>query len=74
VTLIGKPGCHLCDQARTKIADICAELEIGWTELSILDDPKLADRYFELIPVILVDGNIHDQWGVDSARLKKALS
>lgn len=74
MTLIGKPGCHLCDQARTKIAAICAELEIGWTELSILDDPKLADRYFELIPVILVDGKIHDQWQVDSARLKKALS
>jgi len=74
VTLIGKPGCHLCDQAREQIAAVCAELQVGWTELSILDDPKLADLYFELIPVTLIDGKVHDQWRVDSTRLKKALS
>lgn len=47
---------------------------VGWTELSILDDPKLADQYFELIPVTLVDGKAHDQWNVDPERLRKALS
>jgi Glutaredoxin-like domain (DUF836) len=74
VTLIGKPGCHLCDQARTVINNVCSQLGVGWTELSILDDPQLADQYFELIPVTLVDGKAHDQWNVDPERLRKALS
>lgn len=74
VTLIGKPDCHLCQDAAQIIASVCAELDVGWTELSILDDPKLADQYFESIPVILVDGKPHDQWRVDPDRLKKALT
>lgn len=53
---------------------MCSQLNVGWTELSILDDPRLADQYFELIPVILVDGKPHDQWKVDPDRLKKALT
>jgi len=73
VTLIGKPGCHLCDDARAVISRVCQKLQVGWTELSILDDPKLADLYFEAIPVTLVDGKVHDQWRVDPARLEKAL-
>lgn len=74
VTLIGRPDCHLCEDARKIIAKVCADLNVGWTELSILDDPKLADQYFELIPVTLVDGKPHDQWKVDPARLEKALT
>jgi len=74
VTLISRPVCHLCDDARAAIAEVCEELDVGWTELSILDDPKLADKYFDLIPVTLVDGKPHDQFRVDRKRLKKALS
>ena len=73
VTLIGKPGCHLCDEARTVIARVCSDLGEQFEELSILDDPRLADRYFETIPVTLVDGKPHDQWRVDEARLRAAL-
>jgi hypothetical protein len=74
VTLIGRPDCHLCDEARKTITNVCNELNVGWEELSILDNPKLADQYFELIPVTLVDGLPHDQWKVDPDRLRKALS
>lgn len=73
MTLIGKPGCHLCDDARLIISQVCADLEIGWTELSILDNPALADQYFESIPVTLVDGKVHDQWRVNPDRLRSAL-
>ncbi len=74
VTLIGKPDCHLCQEAAEIVQRVCSELNIGWTQLSILDDPKLADLYFETIPVVLVDGKPHDQWRVDPTRLKKALT
>ena len=38
VTLIGKPGCHLCDEARAVVAKVTAELGLEFDELSILDD------------------------------------
>lgn len=74
VTLVGKPDCHLCEAARDVIAAVCAETGDSFVELSILDDPDLADRYWEQIPVTLVDGVPHDFWRVDPARLKAALS
>jgi hypothetical protein len=74
VTLIGKPGCHLCDDAREVVARVAAETGTQWNELSILDDPGLAERYREQIPVVLVDGEQHDYWRVDAERLRGALS
>jgi len=73
VVLIGKPECHLCADARVIIAKVCSELDVQWSELSILDDPALASKYFELIPVTLVDGKPHDQWRVNEDRLRNAL-
>lgn len=72
--LVGKPGCHLCDEARTVVAAVCTDAGAGWTEVSILDDPELADRYAEQIPVVLVDGVVHDFWRVDAGRLREALA
>ncbi len=74
ITLIGKPGCHLCDVAREAIAAVCAETGEGWQELSIEDDPALYDEYWERIPVILVDEQPHDFWRVDPVRLRAALA
>ena len=73
VVLIGKPCCHLCDDARVVIDQVCGDLGIPWAEKSILDDPDLADLYSEQIPVTLVDGEVHDFWRVDPERLKGAL-
>lgn len=73
ITLIGRPGCHLCDDARGVIAEVAEELGVGWEECSIDDDPALAARYSEQIPVTLVDGVQHDFWRVSAARLRAAL-
>lgn len=73
ITLIGKPGCHLCDQARTVIAAVAADTGAGWTEVSILDDESLFEQYAEQIPVTLVDGAQHDYWRVTEKRLRAAL-
>ena len=72
VTLYGKPGCHLCDDARAVIEAVCAELGESFEEVSILDDPELADRFAEEIPVTFVDGRQHDFWRVDPDRLRRA--
>jgi hypothetical protein len=74
ITLVGKPGCHLCDDAREVVARVAAETGTQWRELSILDDAELAERYREQIPVVLVDGEQHDYWRVDAERLRGALS
>jgi hypothetical protein len=74
ITLIGKPGCHLCDDARAVIARVAADLGVGWEERSIADDPVLAEEYWEQIPVTLVDGRQHGYWRVDEARLRAALT
>jgi len=73
VTLIGKPGCHLCDEVRELVARVTTELGESFEERSILDDPALYERYWEQIPVTLVDGAPHDFWRVDEARLRAAL-
>lgn len=74
IVLYGKPGCHLCDQAREIVQRVAAELGVVWSEVSILDDPDLAARYGEQIPVTIVDGAQHDFWCVDEGRLRAALS
>ena len=73
ITLIGKPGCHLCDDARVVVERVAADTGVGWQELSILDDDGLREQYAELIPVVLVDGEQHDFYRVDESRLRAAL-
>lgn len=73
VTLIGKPGCHLCDDARSVVSSVCSDLGVEWSELSVLDDPVLYDEHAERIPVVLVDDRPHDFWRVDPVRLRAAL-
>lgn len=74
VVLIGKPGCHLCDQARPIVAQLCSQFGLEFQELSIADDPVLADKWFELIPVVLLDGQRVAQWWVDPQELHAALA
>jgi hypothetical protein len=80
LTFIAKPGCHLCDDARVIVRDVLAGLAehpdapaVTYTELSILDNPALADEFAEEIPVVLLDGAVHTIWRVEPARLRTAI-
>ncbi len=73
VSLLSRPGCHLCDVARDVVAEVAAELGVAWEEVSILDHAELLEAYAEQVPVTLVDGRQHDYWRVDAARLRRAL-
>ena len=74
VTLIGRPGCHLCDVARETVARVTADLGVGWEERSVDSDPAWLERWSDQVPVTLVDGRQHDYWRVDENRLRAALS
>jgi Glutaredoxin-like domain (DUF836) len=72
--LLGKPGCHLCDDARAVVQRVAEDLDVPWEERSILDDPALLEEYAEQIPVVLVDDRQHTFWRVDEARLRAVLA
>jgi hypothetical protein len=74
VTLLSRPGCHLCDEARSIIARVAADLDIGWAERDITESADDFQEYSEMIPVTLIDGVQHDFWRVDESRLRRALS
>ncbi len=74
VTLIGKPGCHLCDEAREVIVRVTGEVGAAFEERDITRDEELYRKYWEQIPVTLIDGRQHDFWRVDEKRLRTALA
>jgi glutaredoxin len=73
VTLIGRPGCHLCDDARETIAKVADDLGVAWEERDITQSTDDLRDYWEMIPVTLVDGVQHDFWRVSEDRLRTAL-
>jgi hypothetical protein len=74
VTLIGKPGCHLCDDAQDVIERVCGDLGVPWEKKDITQDEELHRAYWEQIPVVLVDGAQHTFWRVNEDRLRRALA
>jgi glutaredoxin len=73
ITFYTRPGCHLCDDARTLVEQVCAELGESYAEVSVADDPDLERRFGHEVPVTFVDGRRQDYWRVDPARLRAAL-
>jgi glutaredoxin len=73
ITLLGKPGCHLCEEARAVIARVAADLGVGWEERDITASSEDMAEYWDKIPVTLVDGVQHDFWRVSEDRLRAAL-
>ena len=74
ITLYTRTGCHLCDEARVVIEQVCADLGEEYDEVDIDTDPALVARFTDEVPVTFVDGRQHDFWRVDPARLRAALS
>jgi glutaredoxin len=73
VTLYGKPGCHLCEDARAAVLDVARELSFELEEVDISLDPGLNRRYGERIPVVAVDGDEAFEYHVDREALRRRL-
>src|SRR3954469_20392394 len=56
VTVYGRPGCHLCDDALAVLERIRAEQPFALTTVNIEDDDALLRAYLERIPVVALDG------------------
>lgn len=73
VVLVTKPDCHLCTAARLTVGRVSADLGVAWREESTADDPALAERFADEVPVVLVDGIQRDFWVIDEERLRRLL-
>ncbi|MDA2806994.1 glutaredoxin family protein [Nocardiopsis suaedae] len=72
--MLGRSGCHLCEEALEVIRRVAGELGVAY-EVRDLDESPPAEReeYWERIPVTFVDGAPHDFWRVSEKRLRAAL-
>jgi len=73
LTLITRPGCHLCDVAHEALARVAATAGVDWTVVSVENDLELEREYGDRVPVILLDGREHGYWRVEEDRLLRDL-
>jgi glutaredoxin len=73
ITLLYRPGCHLCEDAREVISNVADDLGVTWEERDITQSEADQREYWDKIPVTLVDGVEHDFWRVSADRLREAL-
>ena len=74
VLVYTRQRCHLCAEAETEVARICADLGLGFTTADIDTDPELRAEYGDRVPVIMVDGREHGYFRVEEKRLRAALA
>jgi len=74
VTLYGRPGCHLCDEARAALLRVRADVPFELREIDIDGDDELFKRYLERIPVVTLNGEELFEFEVDEAALRRRLS
>lgn len=75
VELFGKPGCHLCDDARGVIERVTVDFPaVSLVERNILDDPDWFESMKNDIPVVTINSIRHTQWRVDESALRAALT
>jgi len=73
VTVYSRSGCHLCEIAIDRVKSTTDELKFELDIKLIDNDVKLQEEYGEQVPVILIEGKVHDYWRVDLERFTKAV-
>ncbi len=74
VTLYGRPGCHLCDDAREAILALRREgVRLDLREVNIEDDERRHAELVERIPVVEVGGTIVSELVLDVHALRSRL-
>ncbi|MGN9810715.1 glutaredoxin family protein [Micromonospora sp. BQ11] len=74
ITLITRPGCHLCEDAKEALDRVVAVTGDRWISKDVTGDIELEREYGERLPVVLLDGKEHGYWRVEEERLLKDLT
>ena len=73
VLYLTREGCHLCEEA---LPVVRAEADRAGTTVEVRDidaDEQLRERFDYDVPVIIVDGQLHAKYRVESEALRAAL-
>ena len=73
LTLVGKPGCHLCEEMRAVVERVFRGHALELLELNVLEHPDLEARYFFEIPVLLLEGQEIARYRTTEAELRQRL-
>ncbi len=73
VTLYGKAGCHLCEEARAVVAAVRERHPFDLEEVDVSIDPELHRAYGERIPVLALDGEEVFEFHVNADELARRL-
>jgi hypothetical protein len=74
ITLYTRPGCHLCDDAADLLEDLARATPLRVTEVNILTDVDLYERYKHSIPVVAIAGGPTLQAPIRADDLARALA
>ena len=73
VTIYSRPGCHLCEEAKTQIAPLLEEFGARLTEINIDEDAQLRACYDYDVPVIFLGARKAAKHRVDLAQFRRQL-
>ena len=73
VTLYTRPGCHLCEEAKSLINPMLAEFGATLREVSIDESAVLRERYGLDIPVIFIGARRVAKHRVDAVKFRRQL-
>ena len=76
LTVLGRPGCHLCDDALAVLRRLLADpafADVRLEQVDIGSDEALLAAYLERIPVVVLDGEELYDFFVDEADLRSRL-
>jgi glutaredoxin len=73
VVIYSRANCHLCEEAEKNVREVLVEIHFGLEVIDINGDQELERLYGEEVPVITINGDVHDYYKVDKQRLRKAL-
>jgi glutaredoxin len=73
VVIYSRADCHLCEEAEKNVREVLVEIHFGLEVIDINGDQELERLYGEEVPVITINGDVHDYYKVDKQRLRKAL-
>jgi glutaredoxin len=74
LTLYGKPGCHLCEEAREVVLTVRERHPFELEEIDITRDPALEALYRERIPVVVIDGEEALELVIEATELERCLA
>ncbi len=74
VVLYTREGCHLCTHARDALRRLAHDVEFELRVVDVDDDPELAARYGESVPVVAVEGVEVSTGRIDVAAVRRAVA